>query len=298
MLRTLSHFLVAIIVANAACQSEQTESQEEMNTSTGIEQTINVMSYNIRYDNPGDSAHAWPYRKERVANLIAYHEADLLGLQEALEHQVQYLDSALNDLDWVGVGRDDGQSQGEFSPVFYRKTMFELLDWGTFWLSETPDTISVGWDAALPRIATWTQLIHKPSGDTLYYFNTHFDHRGEQAREESAKLIRKKISEIAGDSPVVVTGDFNASPDSAPYGAMVEGEDLKDAYEVSQLPHHGPTSSFSGFVVTEPLAANRRIDYVFVSPNVEVEKHAILTDSKDNAYPSDHLPVVAEVSLK
>lgn len=298
MLRTITYFLVAIIVTIVACQSEQAESKEEMNTSTATQPIINVMSYNIRYDNPGDSAHAWPYRKEMVANLVAYHEADLLGLQEALEHQVLYLDSALNDLDWVGVGRDDGQSKGEFSPVFYRKTMFDLLDWGTFWLSETPDEISVGWDASMERIATWTQLIHKPSGDTVYYFNTHFDHRGEQAREESAKLIREKITEIAGDAPVLVTGDFNASPDSAPYAAMVDGDGLEDAYEVSQLPHHGPTSSFSGFVVTEPLAANRRIDYVFVSPDIQVLKHAILTDSKDNAYPSDHLPVIAEVSLK
>lgn len=298
MQRTIFYLLFVLWVANAACQSEQAEPNQNANMSAESSQTINVMSYNIRYDNPGDSAHAWPYRKEMVASLIAYHEADLLGLQEALEHQVKYLDSALTDMSWVGVGRDDGKSKGEFSPVFYRKDKFELVDWGTFWLSDTPDTISVGWDAALPRIATWTQLVHNASGDTLYYFNTHFDHRGEQAREESAKLIRQKIAEIAGDSQVLVTGDFNASPDSAPYMAMVEGEELEDAYEVSELPHHGPTSSFSGFVVTEAMQPNRRIDYVFVSPNVEVMKHAILTDSRDNAYPSDHLPVIAEVSLQ
>lgn len=298
MLKTIIYFLTAALVMNMACQSEQSASPKASNMSANASETIHVMSYNIRYDNPGDSAHAWPFRKEIVANLVAYHEADLLGLQEALEHQVQYLDSALSELDWVGVGRDDGKSKGEFSPVFYRKDKLELLDWGTFWLSETPDEISVGWDAAMERIATWTQLIHKPSGDTIYYFNTHFDHRGEQAREESAKLIRQKITEIAGNTPVIVTGDFNASPDSAPYAAMVEGEGLKDAYEVSQLPHHGPTSSFSGFVVTEPMQANRRIDYVFVSPSFKVLKHAILADSKDNAYPSDHLPVIAEVSIQ
>lgn len=295
MSRTILYFFVAIVVMNTACQSVP---EKEPNMSTASAQAINVMSYNIRYDNPGDSTHAWPYRKEMVANLIAYHEADLLGLQEALEHQVKYLDSALSEMDWVGVGRDDGKSQGEFSPVFYRKDKFELVDWGTFWLSETPDAVSVGWDAALPRIATWTQLVHHASGDTLYYINTHFDHRGEQAREESARLIRQKITELAGDTPVVVTGDFNATPDSAPYAAMVEGEDLKDAYEASELPHHGPTSSFSGFVVTEEMESGRRIDYVFVSPDIRVKKHAILADSKDNAYPSDHLPVIAEVSLE
>lgn len=297
MLRSLLYFFVVSIGLTSACQSNQPESNTN-NMSAQSPESFNVMSFNIRYDNPGDSAHAWPYRKEMVASTIKFHKADLLGLQEALEHQVQYLDSALTDMDWVGVGRDDGKSQGEFSPVFYNSDKFELTDWGTFWLSDTPDEISVGWDAALPRIATWTQLVQKSSGDTIYYFNTHFDHRGEQAREESARLIRQKITEIVGDAPVVVTGDFNATPDSAPYGAMTEGEDMEDAYELTVLPHHGPSSSFSGFVVNEPLQENRRIDYVFVSPNIEVLRHAILTDSRENAYPSDHLPVIAEVSLK
>ncbi|MEK6480689.1 endonuclease/exonuclease/phosphatase family protein [Catalinimonas sp. 4WD22] len=297
MLRTILYFLVATVGITTACESSQPGSNPE-NMSAQSPETFNVMSFNIRYDNPGDSAHAWPYRKEMVASTIKFHEADLLGLQEALEHQVKYLDSALAEMDWVGVGRDNGKSQGEFSPVFYNRDKFELTDWGTFWLSETPDDISVGWDAALPRIATWTQLVQKSSGDTVYYFNTHFDHRGEQAREESARLIRQKITDIAGDAPVVVTGDFNATPDSAPYAAMTEGEDMDDAYELTVLPHHGPSSSFSGFLVNEPLQENRRIDYVFVSPNVEVLKHAILTDSRDNSYPSDHLPVIAKVNLK
>lgn len=297
MLRTFLYFLVATLGITTACESTQTETNAE-NMSAQSPEIFNVMSFNIRYDNPGDSAHAWPYRKEMVASTIKFHEADLLGLQEALEHQVQYLDSALTEMDWVGVGRDDGKSQGEFSPVFYNKNKFELLDWGTFWLSETPDEISVGWDAALPRIATWSKLLLKSSGDSMLYINTHFDHRGEKAREESAKLIRAKANELAGNLPVVITGDFNATPDSAPYAAMTEGEDMDDAYALTVLPHHGPGSSFSGFVTTEPLQENRRIDYVFVSPDVKVLKHAILTDSNNNAYPSDHLPVFAEVSLK
>ncbi len=298
MQKTILYLFVAALMGNTACQPKPSDSEKDNNMSVETTATFNVMSYNIRYDNPGDSAHAWPYRKAAVANLVQYHEADLLSLQEALEHQVTYLDSALSDMDWVGVGRDDGKSQGEFSPVFYRRDKFELIDWGTFWLSETPDEISVGWDAALPRIATWTKLLYKANGDTMYYVNTHFDHRGEQARKESAKLIKKRVTAIAGGKPLIVTGDFNAPPDSGPYQAMVTGDELEDAYEVSELPHHGPTSSFSGFVVTEPLQDNRRIDYVFVSPGIKVIKHAILTDSRDNAYPSDHLPVVAEISLE
>lgn len=281
------------VLGTLACQPQQDPAMQTSKTSDAF----NVMSYNIRYDNLGDSAHAWPYRKERVANLIQYHEADLLGLQEALEHQVNYLDSALDEYAWVGVGRDDGEAAGEFSPVFYHEDMFELLDWGTFWLSETPDEPSTGWDAALPRIVTWTQLQHKPSGDSLYYFNTHFDHRGEQAREESAKLIRRKIDEIAGSTPAIVTGDFNANPTSAPYRAMVAEQGLADAMDAALLPHEGAMSSFSGFLVADGLQPDRRIDYVFVSPEIEVQKHAILTDHQEGAYPSDHLPVIAKVRL-
>jgi len=256
-----------------------------------------VMSYNIRYDNPGDSVHAWPHRKERVVNLIRYHQADLLGLQEVLEHQLDYLDSALEDYAQVGVGRDDGKSAGEFSPIFYREDKFELLEWGTFWLSETPDVPSKSWDAALPRIATWTQLKHIKTQDTLYCFNTHFDHRGTLAREKSAQLIRDKIEEIAGSYPTVVTGDFNANPTSAPYRAMLAEQGLNDALEESQLPHQGALSSFSGFVVAHGLQPERRIDYIFVSPTIQVFRHAILTDHQEGAYPSDHLPVIASVSL-
>ncbi|MFP4093136.1 MAG: endonuclease/exonuclease/phosphatase family protein [Cyclobacteriaceae bacterium] len=275
-----------------ACQTQTDQDMEKNETVI-----FNVMSYNIRYDNPGDSLHAWPYRKERVANLIKYHEADLLGMQEALEHQVQYLDSTLSEYAWVGVGRDEGKSEGEFSPVFYKKDIFELLDWGTFWLSETPEEPSTGWDAALPRIATWTKFRHIRSGDTLYYFNTHFDHRGEKAREESAQLIRQKVEEIAGDEPVIVTGDFNTPPDSPPYAAMVAEDRLMDAFGLSALPHQGALSSFSGFEVKAGLEPNRRIDFIFVSPQWEVQKHAILTDSQEGAYPSDHLPVIARVKL-
>ncbi len=286
--------IFCLFICTLACQPKQQTAMQPTETTA----EFNVMSYNIRYDNPGDSAHAWPFRKERVANLIQYHEADLLGLQEALEHQLVYLDSAMSEYAWIGVGRDDGKSGGEFSPVFYREAMFELLDWGTFWLSETPEKPSTGWDAALPRIVTWTHLQHKPSGDTIYYFNTHFDHRGELAREESAKLIRRKINEIAGEIPVVVTGDFNAAPDSAPYRAMVGDQGIQDAMDATILPHEGAMSSFSGFLVTDGLQPNRRIDYVFVSPEIEVQKHAILTDHRDGAYPSDHLPVIARVKLQ
>jgi endonuclease/exonuclease/phosphatase family metal-dependent hydrolase len=280
------------LIFTLACQPQtQTENTEEKMAA------FHVMSYNIRYDNPGDGAHAWPKRKERVANLIRYHEADLLGLQEAELQQLEYLDSALSEHAWVGVGRDDGREAGEFSPVFYRRKLFELLDWGTFWLSETPDEPSLGWDAGIKRIATWTKLLHKGSRDTLYFFNTHFDHRGEEARLQSARLIRQKIDEISGSAPVIVTGDFNTPPDSAPYRALVAEDRLMDAFGKSVLPHQGALSSFSGFEVSEGLEADRRIDFIFVSPQWTVHKHAILTDFQAGAFPSDHLPVIARLQL-
>lgn len=260
--------------------------------------TLKVMSFNIRYANEGDGEHAWKYRKERVANLIQFYDVDLLGMQEALYEQVQYLEEQLSDFAWYGVGRDDGKLAGEFSPIFYRKEAFDLLDKGTFWLSETPEKPSKGWDAAIVRLVTWVKLKDKNSGQDFYYFNTHFDHRGEKAREESAKLILKKVQEIAGDLPVIITGDFNSTPDSKPYETLTQANSgLRDAMEVSQLPHYGALQSFSGFEVT-PEMPGGRIDYVFVNEKVEVLKHGILTDARSGAYASDHLPVLAEVRFE
>lgn len=259
---------------------------------------IKVMSFNIRYANEADGKHAWKYRKERVANLISFYEVDLLGMQEALYEQVQYLDEQLSDFAWYGLGRDDGKQAGEFSPIFYRKSAFELLDKGTFWLSETPEKPSLGWDADIKRVVSWVKLRDKENDQDFYYFNTHFDHRGEKAREESAKLILERINKIAKGFPVIVTGDFNASPDSKPYQVLTStSSGLKDALEISKLPHYGAMKSFSGFEVTPELPGDR-IDYVFVNDKVEVLKHGILTDAREGAYASDHLPVLAEVRLK
>lgn len=259
--------------------------------------TINVMSFNIRYANPEDGKHAWQYRKERVANLIHFYEADLLGMQECLPGQVEYLAQKLNAFAWYGIGRDDGKSSGEFSPIFYRKSAFTLLDKGTFWLSETPEQPSLGWDAAIKRIVTWVKLKDKKTEREFYYFNTHFDHRGEKARQESARLILSRIQKIAAGFPVILTGDFNAAPDSKPYQVLTASNSgLQDAMKISQLPHYGALKSFSGFEVT-PELPGERIDYVFVSDGVQVLKHGILTDAREGAYASDHLPVLARVSL-
>jgi formylglycine-generating enzyme required for sulfatase activity/endonuclease/exonuclease/phosphatase family metal-dependent hydrolase len=262
---------------------------------------LRVMTFNIRFDNPADGEDAWPRRREKAASMIRFHGADVVGLQEALPGQIADLEAMLPGFSWFGAGRS-AERDGEHCAVLYRRDRLEVLEQSTFWLSETPEVPgSRSWDAALPRIATWGRLRDRRTGAVLHLFNTHLDHRGEQARRESAQLLLRKIAEIAPpDEPVVVTGDLNATPDSEPYrlltapagpGAQVA---LVDAILASQSPHHGPTSTWNGFRAIEPL---RRIDFVLVRPGVGVARHGILSDTFDGRFPSDHLPVLAEIVL-
>ncbi len=261
-----------------------------------------VISFNIRYPNPGDGVDYWPNRKEMVASMIRFNEADIVGLQEAFRSQLDDLTSLLPGYAWYGLCRTDGtvdpQPDGEFSAILYRKSLFEVLDSGTFWLSDRPETVgSVGWDAALPRIVSWVKMKNRQSEQEFYYFNTHFDHRGEEARAQSARLILEKIGEITAgeDLPVVLTGDFNCTPTETPYRTLTaEGSGLYDALFRSEAPHHGPLSTWSAFQF--PGLPGRRIDYIFVNGRVMVRKHGILSDSWSGRFPSDHLPVFAELA--
>lgn len=260
-------------------------------------EALRVMSFNIRYDNPGDGEDAWPKRRAKAASMIRFHGADVVGLQEALRGQIADLEAALPDFGWFGNGRS-AERDGEHCAVLYRKDRLEVLAESTFWLSETPEVAgSRSWDAALPRIVTWGRLRDRRTGAVFHLFNTHFDHRGETARRESARLLLRKVAEIAGrDTPVVVTGDFNSTPDSEPYRILTTGEGargaLVDAMDAASCPHHGPTSSWNGFKAIEP---GRRIDFVLVRPPVGVLQHGILSDTFGGRFPSDHLPVLAEV---
>jgi len=258
-------------------------------------QEMNVISFNIRYNTPNDGENAWPYRTEMVTDLLKFHNADIFGLQEALHGQIQDVQKNMKDYDWFGVGRDDGKKAGEFSPVFYNKSKFKLLNHGTFWLSETPDKPSTGWDAALNRIVTWGIFESKETGEEFMVFNTHFDHRGNKARENSAILIRKKIEEmVPAGTPVILTGDFNLTPDQKPI--ILLKEYLDDSYDVTQEPPYGPVGTYNGFNLDSDL--NRRIDYIFVKGDLEVLKYAALSEIKDKRFPSDHLPVFAKIQFK
>ena len=258
---------------------------------------LRVMSFNIRYDEPRDGVNAWPNRKIKVSDVIRFHKADLVGVQEALDHQLQDLEKLLLDFAWCGVGRG-GDGGGEFSAILYRKSRFKLLETRTFWLSETPEKAgSKGWDANLPRIVTWAKFQDKKTNRIFYHFNTHFDHQGAQARTESAKLLLAQIPKIAADARFVVTGDFNAEKTTNVYKILTGKENagafkLFDARYVSRKGHFGGNSTFNNFKELEP---DRTIDYVFVGEKTKVLEHGVLSDRWDGLWASDHLPVLAEI---
>jgi endonuclease/exonuclease/phosphatase family metal-dependent hydrolase len=263
---------------------------------------LRVMTFNIRLDLASDGPNAWPHRRDWVAALIRFHGADVVGVQEALAAMLTDLDARLPGFARVGVGRADGRSGGEFSAILYRTNRVELLDSGTFWLSPTPEVAgSKGWDAAIERVATWGRFRDRHTGCRYVHLNTHFDHIGEQARQESARLIRLRLAALAGGLPVIVTGDLNAEPTSAPYriftrDAIPSGlPPLRDAHDVSRDGHYGPGSTWTAFRAIEP---GRRIDYVLVSEPIAVLAHGVLTDRWDDRFPSDHLPVLASLETK
>ncbi len=256
------------------------------------------MTFNIRYDEPRDGVNAWPNRKQKVADVIRFHKADLIGVQEALSTQLRDLEKLLPEFAWCGVGRTDGKESGEYSAILYRKSRFQLIQTDTFWLNETGQVGVKGWDAALPRIVTWAKFKDRVTGKTLVHFNTHFDHVGEKARAESSSLILKKAGEIHGKGPFVVTGDFNVTESSGAYKTIMAGTPtvkMLDGRYASVNGHFGGDSTWTAFKEIEP---GRRIDYVFVREGVKVLEHGILADRWNGLWASDHLPVLAEIVIE
>ena len=255
------------------------------------------MTYNVRMNTMLDGSNRWHSRRDRVINLIKKYAPHLLGVQEPDPDQMVDLRAGLTGYGSSGVGRDDGANHGEFSAIFYRLDRYELIDQGTFWLSETPDTPGKkGWDAACPRICSWVRLKDRRTGNHICHFNTHLDHKGSVAQREGVRLILARVQQIAGSStPVIVTGDFNVPPSSNAYRMMVTNTVFQDAKLASRTPHLGPEGSWSTFDVNHGIGD--RIDYIFITPSyLRVSKHAHLTDSEETSYPSDHLPVLAELT--
>jgi endonuclease/exonuclease/phosphatase family metal-dependent hydrolase len=257
-------------------------------------QMLRVATYNMRNDNNSeDSTHGngWKQRYPVIASLIQFHDFDIFGTQECLYHQVQDISKALPEYDYYGIGRDDGKHAGEHSEIFYKKDKFQLLAHGDFWLSQTPDKPSLGWDATCcNRICSWVLLQDKKSKKKFYVFNTHYDYQKDLARNESSKLILKEIKRIAGVQPVIFMGDMNGGNESEWYKTIANSGILKDTYKEAKNPYAN-NGSFNGFGST--IQSNEIIDHIFVSKQFTVQKWGILTDTYHGKYPSDHFPVLA-----
>ncbi|MDX9881542.1 MAG: endonuclease/exonuclease/phosphatase family protein [Prolixibacteraceae bacterium] len=252
-----------------------------------------VASYNLRMDTPRDGINAWPNRKEAVKGLVRFHEFDIYGTQEGFIGQLKDL-CEVEGYAYTGHGREDGKEAGEHSAILYRTDRFKLLGSGDFWLRETPDEPGLGWDATCcNRICSWGKFRDLETSKEFFFFCVHFDHQGVIARKESAKLMVKKIQEIAGNQPVICVGDLNSTPETEQIKTMQAL--LKDSRQSSQAPPYGPVGTFNGFKFDSPLT--NLIDYIFVSKNIEVLKYGVLTDNVDRRYPSDHLPVVAKILI-
>lgn len=256
-------------------------------------------TFNIRLLTDGDrevkGCH-WSERRYRIAKFIKKQQMDIIGMQEVTHPQLQDLLSLLPGYEYVGVGRTDGATKGEYSPIFYRRDRFETLDKGNFWLSETPEAVGKkGWDAALERIASWAKLRDKKTGTVFMAVNTHFDHVGKIARKESAKLIMRKIQEIVGTNPAVVTGDFNITEADEAYKTMVSDSfKMFDAFHITDN-HHGTTHTFHSFCRI-PRQDCEKIDFIFCTPTIHVTNTYIQLENPEYQL-SDHNPHWAELEF-
>ncbi len=257
-------------------------------------QSVKVMTYNVRLDVASDGENDWTHRRDFLVSQIRFYEPDILGTQEGLPHQIEYLQKKLPQFNSEGIGREGG-GKGESTHIFYNKTKFSLKASHTFWLSPTPDSVSMGWDAACLRVCTAVLLKNKVSKKQFWVFNTHLDHVGETARRNSIELILNKIREFnPGKLPVVFMGDLNSEPES--FVVVRIKKELSDTREISETQAFGPDGSFNGFKFGEPVT--KLIDYIFISPQAfQIRKFAVLSDSNNLRYPSDHLPVFVEMDF-
>jgi endonuclease/exonuclease/phosphatase family metal-dependent hydrolase len=257
------------------------------------------MTFNIRLNTASDSLNAWPYRKDKVSSQVLFHQVHILGVQEALYDQVTDLQQTLKQYQYCGVGRDDGKTKGEYSAIFYDTVRLQLVKTETFWLSLTPGVPgSKSWDAAITRIVTWSEMKDKLNQKKFFVFNTHFDHIGKEARRESAKLLKQKVKDIAGNNPVIILGDFNSTPDDEPIRTLTDALDpnrFTDSKSISQTPHYGPDGTFNGFTGKEINIAP--IDYIFLKGSWNVSQHATLSQTWQGRFSSDHFPVFARLSF-
>jgi endonuclease/exonuclease/phosphatase family metal-dependent hydrolase len=288
---------------------------------TASAQELNVGSINVRLLAKGDykKHNGWDERKSYLCDMINFEAFDIFGAQEVKKPQLDDMLALLPDYTYIGVGRDDGKEKGEYSPVFYRKKDFKLLASGTFWLSETPDKVSKGWDGLCRRVCTWGYFQRKSDKSRFYFLSTHLDHRGAVAKMEGAKLIVKFMKEKCKGENAIVVGDFNVVQDSEPYNVFAKCGFLNDTYEAAKY-RFAPNGTFSGF---NPYSfTSRRIDHIFVTNDIKVSRYGTLTyhyyrnkkgveqemdtaapkeikgENREIKCPSDHYPVQSFITLK
>jgi endonuclease/exonuclease/phosphatase family metal-dependent hydrolase len=265
--------------------------------SSSFGQDFKLMTYNLRYENNIDGANSWTNRRDFLISQIKYYEPDIFGTQEGICNQIKWLHQNLENYDFVGIGREEGteNDRGEFAAIYYNKVKFIVVKSGTFWLSETPSKPTKGWDAAQCRICTYALFKDKKNKQQFYLFNTHFDHKGNIAREKSAELILSQIHSVNQKNyPVVLTGDFNLTPDQSPIIRI--SKELNDSRTISQSKPFGPEETFCDFDVCKP--PQKRIDYIFTSKNnILVKKYAAIVDVLNMHYASDHYPILINISF-
>lgn len=256
-------------------------------------QSLKMMTYNIRLDVASDGENAWPKRKDYFTSQIQFYSPDIFGVQEATPNQVTDIALALPNYNKFGIGREEG-GMGEASSIYFKKDRFQVLESNTFWLSETPNVVSKGWDGACNRICTYGLFKDLKTKKMFWVFNLHLDHIGEVARVKGVELVLSKMKEINTKKyPAFLMGDFNSEPNTKQIVEIKKVMD--DTKDVSKEKPFGPSGTFNNFKHNEPVTL--LLDYIFISKNsgLKIQKHAVLSDSKDLKYPSDHLPVLIEI---
>lgn len=253
-------------------------------------EVLKIATFNLRMDTPSDGENAWFHRKDMVNDLIRFYGFDLFGTQEGFTHQLNDI-LRLSDYRFIGVGRDDGKDAGEHCAIFYRSDRFKVLDQGDFWLSEHPEKPGRGWDGTCcNRICTWGKFEDLKNHKQFYFFNVHYEYEGDVARRESSNLMISRIKSIAGNQPVFQTGDFNAFPTEEPIRILNDSGFLNDSYKITKEAPFGPVCTYHGYDST--IKTEERLDYIWVTDSIQIDKYGVLTNTLYGHTPSDHFPVM------
>ena len=253
-------------------------------------EVLKIATFNLRMDTPSDGENAWFHRKDMVNDLIRFYGFDLFGTQEGFTHQLNDI-LRLSDYRFIGVGRDDGKDAGEHCAIFYRSDRFKVLDQGDFWLSEHPEKPGRSWDGTCcNRICTWGKFEDLKNHKQFYFFNVHYEYEGDVARRESSNLMISRIKSIAGNQPVFLTGDFNAFPTEEPIRILNDSGFLNDSYKITKEAPFGPVCTYHGYDST--IKTEERLDYIWVTDSIQIDKYGVLTNTLYGHTPSDHFPVM------